>query len=200
MASRKRETQRGFSELEASGTVPDIPRAPAVPDVADATGTIPDVPRAPVDVAVTPAGRPSIPVAAPGAPPSDVELEEIHERGTPSLLGGGWRAVEVWTQNRIYALDGSMMCRQVQDRASSKLVGDHPALGSRLVGGQLRDGEGRIVKVAHPFPRRGMAAVFATGLGTRLRVSETSPVTRVVVRQRTVEVGADGAPPWDALV
>lgn len=195
MASRKRETQRGFGEPDhPATTVPDIPRAPALPDVSGVAEGM-------VGLATPSAlGRPSIPIAAPGAPPSDIELEEVLERGTPRLLGGGWRAVEVWTQNRVYALDGALMCRQVLDRATQQLVADHPALGARLVGGQLRDDEGRILKVSHPFPRRGMAAVFATGLGTRLRVSETSAVTRVVVRQRTVEVGSEGAPAWDALV
>ncbi|MCA9616925.1 MAG: hypothetical protein H6722_06845 [Sandaracinus sp.] len=185
MSSRKRsrETQRGYSSPLEEPPV-EVPRPPTTPrDLGES--------------------RPSIPLAAPtpAAAEPDLELEEIFERGSPGLLGDPWCAVEVWTQNRLYGLDGALICRIVRDRRTNATQGDHPVVGARLLGGQRRDPSGRITHVAHPFPRRGMAAVFATGMGSRLRVSETSSVTRVVVRQRVVEVGADTPPPpWDAIV
>ncbi len=93
-----------------------------------------------------------------------------------------------------------MVCRSVTDRASDQQQPDHPAIGARLLGGQCRAKNGSIEWVAHPLPARGGAAVFARRFGKRLNVSETSDVTRVVVRQRVVEVGPDQPPPkWDEL-
>lgn len=182
---RSRETQRGYS-------------SPLTEDV-----EVPKPPPAPRDL-VEPhssESRPSIPLMKPPDSPPDLELEEIVERGAPRLLGDAWCAVEVWTQNRVYGLDGALECRVVRDRRTNVTQDDHPVLGARLLGGQRRAEDGRITHVAHPFPRRGMAAVFATGMGARLRVSETSSVTRVVVRQRVVELTAEAAPPtWDAIV
>lgn len=185
MSSRKRsrETQRGYS-------------SPLTEDV-----SVPKAPAAPREAVEVVDARPSIPLVQPADTPHDLELEEIVERGTPRLLGDAWCAVEVWTQNRVYGLDGAMVCRFVRDRRTNAVHDDHPVLGARLLGGQRRAEDGRITHVAHPFPRRGMAAVFATGMGGRLRVSETSSVTRVVVRQRVVELTAETAPPtWDAIV
>jgi hypothetical protein len=189
MSSRKRsrETQRGYSSPLREDV--DVPKAPAAPR--EALGDADAV----VDT------RPSIPLVQPPDAPHDLELEEIVERGTPRLLGDAWCAVEVWTQNRVYGLDGALVCRFVRDRRTNATQDDHPVLGARLLGGQRRAEDGRITHVAHPFPRRGMAAVFATGMGARLRVSETSSVTRVVVRQRVVELTAEvTAPTWDAIV
>jgi hypothetical protein len=186
MSSRKRsrETQRGYGS-----------------PIAGADVVVPSPPPTPREERTEREHRPSIPLAAPTTSSPDLELEEISERGSPSLLGEPWCAVEIWTQNRIYGVDGTLVCRFVRDRRTQASQSDHPVLGARLLGGQRRDAEGRITHVAHPFPRRDMAAVFATGMGSRLRVSETSSVTRVVVRQRVVEVGPEAPPPpWDMLL
>ena len=130
----------------------------------------------------------------------ELDIEHIRESGSPSLLAGPWRAFEVWTRNRIYGVDGAMVCRAVTDRATGASTGDHPALGARLIGGQHRDADGRILWVSHPLPSRGGAAVFSQGMGSRLKVSETSEVTRVVVRQRVVTVSPGEPPPsWTAV-
>ena len=145
---------------------------------------------------------PPSPVASSDSPPkarTRLEIEVVRESGSPNLIAGPWPAVEVWTQNRVYRIGGRLHCTSVMDRLTQATVPDHPTLGSRMLGGQLRADDGRIVRVAHPFPERGMAAVFATGFGSRLRVSETSPVTRVVLRQRIVDVGSDDMPRWSEI-
>ncbi len=130
--------------------------------------------------------------------PGPIEVELIHEQGGPTLLAGPWRAFEIWTQNRIYGVDATMRCREVVERSTGEPVKTHPILGQRLLGGQLRDSDGRIREVSHPLPAVGSMAVFAAGLGKRLRVSETSRVTRVVVRQRVVDVNG-ATPRWEDL-
>lgn len=126
-----------------------------------------------------------------------MEIEHVRETGSPALLSGPWRAFEIWTQNRIYGIDATMTCREVIDRTTGSPSADHPALGQRLLGGQIRDSEGRITQVSHPLPNRGAMAIFASGFGKRLLVSETSSVTRVVVRQRVVDV--DAPPSWEEI-
>lgn len=129
---------------------------------------------------------------------SGVELDEIHESGPPALLDGPWRAVEIWTHHRVYALDAYLQCTEVIDRATGKAQPDHKVLGSRLVGGQRRAESGAIVQVSHPLPEPGATAVFTLAMGKRLSYSETTPVTRVVYRQRVVEVEqGERAPTWD---
>lgn len=171
MASRKRDTQRGFGD--PCDTVP----TPTVEALRPVTGEESDEePKA----------------------PDGVELELVREQGGPGLLTGPWRAFEIWTQNHVYGVDATMRCREVIHRATGATTSDHPILGQRLLGGQRRDADGRIVQVSHPLPARGATAVFAEGFGKRVRVSETSKVTRVVVRQRVVDV--DGATPrWEDL-
>ena len=136
--------------------------------------------------------------AGAGAP---VDVEVIAERGAPGLLAGPWRALEIWTRNRVYALDARMTCITVIDRQSDRPQDEHPVLGATLVGGQLRGAGGAIEQVAHPYPRIGMTAVFTKKMGTRMSYSETSSVTRVLLRLRLVEVGTDAATPdWDDIV
>ncbi len=130
-------------------------------------------------------------------PPVQVELSE--ESGAPSLLQGPWPAVEVWTRNRIYVLDSVMRCIDVVDRPSGSSDRDNPLLGAILFGGQRRDGEGRIVEVSHPFPRPGSQAVFGRRVGRRFSLSETSPVSKVVLRVRVVRLEAEEPPNWEEI-
>ncbi|HJK92515.1 MAG TPA: hypothetical protein RMH85_22425 [Polyangiaceae bacterium LLY-WYZ-15_(1-7)] len=195
MGSKKRggTTQRGFGDpAEGRASTPDAAPAPPAKSPAKAPAE-PPRPTPP-----SPAAAPPSPLAS--AKPPALEIEAVSEEGSPALLSGPWRAVEIWTRNRIYGLDAQLVCRSVVDRATDAPAPDHPVLGARLLGGQRRDPSGAIREVTHPYPGRGASAVFASGLGTRLRVSETSPVTRVVLRQRRVTVGPDDAPPpWEDL-
>ena len=108
------------------------------------------------------------------------ELETIAERGGPDLIKSAWSAFMIWTQRRVYCLDAGLICRAVLDRASFMPVTEHPVIGCRLAFGQLRD--------AHPLPEVGTNAVFSAEVGQRVRWSETSPVTRVVLRQHRVDL------------
>lgn len=186
MAQKKhdRPTHRGFAEPTKRVSMAD-------PPTAEAPDTQPDV-------APPPQGEARR--RGPSAEDVALDIEQVREAGSPSLLSGPWRAIEIWTRNRIYGVDGAMICVSVTDRATDAQQTDHPAIGARLLGGQHRAKDGTIEWVAHPLPARGGAAVFARRFGKRLNVSETSDVTRVVVRQRVVEVGPDGVPPaWDEI-
>lgn len=142
-----------------------------------------------------PAPAPSMPSSGP-----PVEVDVRRDTGAPGLLDGPWVAIELWTRNRVYGLGANLQCIQVRNRSDGVINAEHASLGARLVGGQRRNDSGLIVEVSHPFPEVGSAAVFATGLGNRLRVSETSHVTRVLIRQRVVTVGPNGElPSWDEI-
>ncbi len=120
-------------------------------------------------------------------PPLHVEV--VHVQGAASLVEGTWRAVEIWTRNRIYALDQSLVCIDVVDQGTRKSSPDHPFIGARLVGGQRRDGSHN--ELSHPFPVPGSEAVFERYSGKRPRLSQTSTVTRVVLRMRIINVAPD---------
>ncbi|MFW6051321.1 MAG: hypothetical protein ACODAU_09115 [Myxococcota bacterium] len=121
----------------------------------------------------------------------EVHVEHIRESGSPRLLEGRWRAYEIWTAQRIYVLGDDLECMEVIDRGSGTADADNQIVGARLVGGEARDDTGRIAQVSHPLPHPGARAVFAKPIGERQRMSETSAVTRVVLRQRVVTI----APP-----
>lgn len=131
---------------------------------------------------------------------SVLEVDEIREVGGPSLFSGPWRAVEIWTQNRVYGVAATMRCTEVLDRASGSLQLDHPILGSSLLGGQRRGADGSIRSVCVPYPEPGTVAVFSVRVGGRLKISETSTVTRVVLRQHRVDLPqATTEAPWESL-
>ena len=187
MAQKKdRSTHRGFGEPASRVTMNDANEKDTDPDLAPPHAGLPGR-----------AGK----LRGPSDEEVALDIEQVREAGSPALLAGPWRAFEIWTRNRIYGVDGAMICRSVTDRASGGMVTDHPAIGARLLGGQRRSDDGQgILWVAHPLPARGGAAVFAKRFGKRLNVSETSAVTRVVVRQRVVAVGPEDQPPsWDEL-
>lgn len=129
-----------------------------------------------------------------------VEVEYVKEHGSPQLLDGPWRAVEIWTRNRVYALDSTLVCIEVSDRETGRSDPEHKIIGSRLIGGQKRRKQGRVLEVSHPFPRAGAAAVFERRIGKRVSFSETSAVTRVVLRMRIVSLEPDERQPsWDEV-
>jgi len=131
-----------------------------------------------------------------GQPAVDIDL--IHERRTAPLPDHEWTFVEIWTRNTIYALDSHLVCIAVIDQNSRRPHADHALLGARLVGGQLRDGE--TMELSHPFPRPGSEAVFEQSKGRQVRFSQTSSVTRVVLRLRVLTVSSDNLlPTWEEI-
>lgn len=196
-----------FGETAVDGTPAMAP--PRSPPPARAPTPAPPAP--------PPAGKsspPSAPKARPRAqPPLMTEAEQMaevtrnpivevdvsYERG-PNTSGEPLKvATEVWTQNTVYAVDSRMRCVAVRSAADSKLIDDHPFLGTRLVGGQVK-GEGT-VEMSYPLPRPGSFAVFEGRKGKKRRFSRTSAVERVVLRLRVVTItGPDVTPSWEELV
>jgi hypothetical protein len=134
--------------------------------------------------------------ARPRQPAVDIDL--IHERRTAPLPDQKWTFVEIWTRNTIYALDSRLVCIDVIDQHSRRSINEHALLGARLVGGQRRDGDA--MELSHPFPRPGSEAVFEQSKGRQVRFSQTSSVTRVVMRLRVLTVASDHLlPAWEEI-
>ncbi|HJL19436.1 MAG TPA: hypothetical protein RMH99_27465 [Sandaracinaceae bacterium LLY-WYZ-13_1] len=144
------------------------------------------------------------PLRAPAAKPHHrrgqpaVDIDLIHERRTAPLPDHEWTFVEIWTRNTIYALDSRLVCIAVVDQNTRRSHPDHALIGARLVGGQRRDGEA--MELSHPFPRPGSEAVFEQSKGRQVRFSQTSTVTRVVLRLRVLTVASDNLlPTWEEI-
>lgn len=129
-----------------------------------------------------------------------LDVEVVDERRENVSSGAAWRFLEVWTQNRIYALDLGLRCFDVLDRGSLRPVPDHGLLGARLVGGQRRTELG--FELMHPFPAIGFEAVFEQLVGGKVAsFSYSSTVTRVVMRLRRTAVEGEAAEaPWYDVV
>jgi hypothetical protein len=138
------------------------------------------------------------PTAVAPHPPA-VEITFVHEpQVPPAARKVPWRAVEIWTQNRIYALDSTMTCVEVVGRATGQPEPGHSLLGARLTGGQLR--EGTTLEISHPFPVPGADAMFQHPPKHRVRFGQTSRVERVVLRVRVTTVAlADAEALWEDI-
>ncbi|MBI4954910.1 MAG: hypothetical protein HY908_23005 [Myxococcales bacterium] len=119
-----------------------------------------------------------------------VEIATVYERRSGSWDPVPWRAVEVWTRNRIYGLDAQLTCIEVIDRISGRAEHNHVMLGARLSGGQRRDGS--VVSISQPFPVPGTDAVFKHQPARKGAFGRTSRVERVVVRVRVTDVSFGG--------
>jgi hypothetical protein len=120
--------------------------------------------------------------------PAGIEVAIVREHGV-SKTPGQWRAYEVWTGNRVYAVDGHMTCFGVMDRATGKPDPNHAFIGARLMGGEKRD-DGAL-QLAFPLPTPGTEAVFQLKSGTKGRYGHTSRVEKVVVRIRVTMAQLD---------
>jgi hypothetical protein len=128
--------------------------------------------------------------------PPFVEVELVYQTGHAGMDTTPWRALEIWTRNRIYGCDWGLRCIEVLDRESGAPDLDNTLLGSRLAGGQLHTEEG--IEVTHPWPRPGSEAVFEHS-GRKGYVT-TSTVTRVILRMRVLTVPQQKIEPtWDDL-
>lgn len=127
-----------------------------------------------------------------------VDIDLVYEKRSAPLPDAPWTFLEIWTRNTIYALDARLHCVDVIDQASKKSLLDHPLRGARLVGGQIREGD--TMELSHPFPRPGSEAVFEQAQGRHVRFSQTSGVTRVVMRLRVLTVAPDQLlPTWEEV-
>lgn len=128
-----------------------------------------------------------------------VEVELIHEVRRPPTVERPWAMLEVWTQNRVYAIDTSMRCIEVTDIASQKAIPDHGLIGARLLGGQHVEESNTFL--SHPFPRPGTEAVFEQSRpADGVMFSHSSTVTRVVLRLRQLTILTGGEnQSWDQI-
>ncbi|MBX3251194.1 MAG: hypothetical protein KF901_28715 [Myxococcales bacterium] len=128
--------------------------------------------------------------------PPFVEVEMVYETGRQGMEVSPWRALEVWTRNRIYGCDWSMRCIEVIDRETGRPDTESTLLGARLAGGQLQQDDA--FEVTHPWPRPGCEAVFEHT--QRKGYVTTSTVTRVLLRMRVLTVPHQRIEPtWDDL-
>jgi hypothetical protein len=161
-----------------------------------------------VDTQVPVRAEPS-PIAPPAAAPAEaprvlrgqvpaVDIDLVYERRSAPLPDQPWVFLEIWTRNTIYALDARLVCIDVVDQLTKRSQGEHPLRGARLVGGQAREGEA--MELSHPFPRPGAEAVFEQLQGRHVRFSQTSTVTRVVMRLRVLTVTPEQLlPTWEEV-
>lgn len=127
-----------------------------------------------------------------------VDIDLVYERRSAPLPDQPWVFLEIWTRNTIYALDARLVCIDVVDQLTKRSHGEHPLRGARLVGGQAREGEA--MELSHPFPRPGAEAVFEQMQGRHVRFSQTSTVTRVVMRLRVLTVTPEQLlPTWEEV-
>ncbi len=142
------------------------------------------------DVSVLPASRRA------STPAVDIDL--VYEKRSAPLPDAPWTFLEIWTRNTIYALDARLVCIDVIDQSTKRSLTEHPLRNARLVGGQMREGDA--MELSHPFPRPGSEAVFEQAQGRHVRFSQTSSVTRVVMRLRVLTVTPDQLlPTWEEV-
>ncbi|MCC6898077.1 MAG: hypothetical protein IT377_03830 [Polyangiaceae bacterium] len=131
------------------------------------------------------APEPSSPVASPRVqrPPVEVEVRKL----SPTAARRAPPAYEIWTKNRVYALDATLVCCDVIDLATGQSDTKHPFLGGQLVGGQRRVNDNN--ELTFPLPTPGSDAVFQTlDASRRPRLVVTSKVTRVILHVQVVRV------------
>lgn len=170
-------TARMFPETEST-----IVSGPPVAEEATLVGTMP------AGFQAEPAtAEPAVTVEA-SRPP--VEVEVRHVKNPAKLTKRAMVTYEIWTKNRVYNLDASLMCIEVIDLASGSTDTRHTMLGAVLVGGQMRESGGR--ELVYPLPTPGSDAVFQKEDDKgRVRLVVTSTVTRTILHVQKVQVVAD---------
>jgi hypothetical protein len=122
--------------------------------------------------------------------PSPIEVKIVRD-GVPEKGRRPWRALELWTKNRLYAFDSNFTCIEVLDRGTGKPHADHPMIGARLGGGrwQHREKSG----ISYPLPLPGGEAMLVQGR----RGGSTSVVERVILRIRVVDTSDEPQQTWE---
>jgi hypothetical protein len=121
-----------------------------------------------------------------------VEVELVHQSDGVSFNEQRWSLLTIQTQNRTYCIDCQLRCMEVLDQTTKATMPSHPLLGARLVGGNRREGE--VVHLSQPIPRPGSVAIFEQPTPTGAAISESSLVTRVVLRLHERIIYAGDAP------
>ena len=106
------------------------------------------------------------------------------------LAGPGPRdrtMLEIWTKNRIYRVDATMVCVEVLDRATGQPDKDVRLVGSQLSGGQARRPNDDVVDLYYPFPVPGSSAFFSDKTSLKV-LGRTSSIERVLLRLHKMRV------------
>jgi hypothetical protein len=141
------------------------------------------------------------PIDAASIPRALVEVECVDQSGQEMQQSESWPLFEIWTRNRVYHIDTTLVCVAVVTRATGAVEPTHPLRGARLTGGERRHKDSHHVDVYLPLPAPGSEAVFRSDAGPQPgRFTKTSVVERVVLRLRGVRIAAPPGQPWDALV
>ena len=131
---------------------------------------------------------------APAVAPLEVVFDREMQQAGRIAPDRPYRALEIWTQNRIYLVDSTMTCVEVRDRHTGIADPRHSVIGARLVGGQRR--YGKTIHVARPFPVPGTEAVFERD-GKRTPAGVTSKVDRVQLHIRVTSLVIEQEGAWD---
>lgn len=195
--NKKTQTTPGFGQSDPLPPL-EVARVPITTDDGDAQ--VLGMERAPLsgmaDVGHLAPLAASSPARRVSTPAVDIDL--VYEKRSAPLPDSPWTFLEIWTRNTIYALDARLHCVDVIDQGTKRSLLDHPLRGARLVGGQIREGDA--MELSHPFPRPGSEAVFEQAQGRHVRFSQTSSVTRVVMRLRVLTVTPDQLlPTWEEV-
>jgi hypothetical protein len=106
------------------------------------------------------------------------------------LAGPGPRdrtMLEIWTKNRIYLIDSTMICLEVLDRRTGQPDEDLRLVGAQLSGGQARRPDDDVVDLYYPFPVPGSSAFFSDSKSMKV-LGRTSAIERVVLRLHKMRV------------
>lgn len=130
-----------------------------------------------------------------------IEVEFGEEAGIDAFEKGQGTLFEIWTRNRVYHVDTSLVCIAVVTRGSGRTEPAHPLIGARLTGGERRNKSAHLIDVFFPIPSPGTEAVFRSDAKKHGQFAKTSTIERVVLRVRRVRVhtAAEGQA-WDELM
>ena len=130
--------------------------------------------------------------------PLEVVFDRVTITGAVPDGATPYRALEVWTRNRLYLIDSNLVCVEVIDRKTGQPDRKHSVLGTRLAGGQRK--YGKTMHQSRPFPVPGTEAVFekpAAAGQRRVPASVTSKVERVILHIQVTTVVLEGENVWD---
>lgn len=128
-----------------------------------------------------------------------IEVEWV-EQGGGDAIDPTWTLFEIWTRNRIYHVDMSLLCTAVVTRQTGKPEPMHPLRGARLTGGERRNKNANLVDVFYPVPSPGTEAVFRSD-AKKGQFAKTSTIEKVILRVRRVRITtAAEAEAWDGLL
>jgi hypothetical protein len=112
------------------------------------------------------------------------------ENGGEAQKTEGWTFCEIWTRNRVYHIDSTLLCIAVISRDTGRSETNHPLRGARLTGGERRNKALQLLEIFVPLPAPGTEAVFRNDAKKNGGFARTSTIEKVVIRVRHVRIGS----------